>query len=202
MIRSEATDPELTEHAQRILDQTHALTHVVTEFLRFARPLELADEQVAMQPLVERVVAEVREAMPQVRVTCEGEFAEVSGDEGLLRQALLNLARNAAEAVVAQPFRGRVVVRGVVERSTGRGVQRISIADNGPGILPQDLPKIFLPFYTTKADGTGLGLAVVQKIVVQHGGGVEARNQPEGGAEFIVWLPLWREAPQAVEAAS
>ncbi len=201
MIRSEAAEGELAEHAHRILDETRSLAHVVTEFLRFARPLELVDEQVAMQPLIERVVAEVREAMPQVSVTSEGEFAEVSGDEGLLRQALLNLARNAAEAVAAQPFSGRVVVHGAVERGADRGVQRISIADNGPGIPHEDLPKIFLPFYTTKATGTGLGLAVVQKIVVQHGGGVEARNQPEGGAEFVVWLPLRQQVQEAVEAA-
>ena len=202
MIRSEAAGGELAEHAQRILDQTRALAHVVTEFLKFARPLELADEQVAMRPLVERVVADVREAMPQVHVGSEGDFVEVSGDEGLLRQALLNLTRNAAEAVSAQPFGGGVVVRGGVEQSGGRAVQRISVADNGPGIPPEDLPKIFLPFYTTKADGTGLGLAVVQKIIVQHGGTVEARNQPEGGAEFILWLPLRREVAQAVEVAS
>ncbi len=202
MIRGEAAEGELAEHAQRILEQTRALTHVVTEFLKFARPLELADEQVAMGPLVERVVADVCEAMPQVQVNSEGDFTEVSGDEGLLRQALLNLARNAAEAVSTQPFGGRVVVRGAVEHSGGRAVQRISIADNGPGIPPEDLPKIFLPFYTTKANGTGLGLAVVQKIIVQHGGTVEARNQPEGGAEFILWLPLRREVAQAVEVAS
>ena len=81
-------------------------------------------------------------------------------------------------------------------------MQRISIADNGPGIRPEELPKIFVPFYTTKANGTGLGLAIVQRIVVQHGGAVEARNQPEGGAEFILWLPLRREAAQTVDSAS
>src|SRR5437879_2235042 len=160
MIRSEARG-ELGEHAERILDQTRALTHVVTEFLKFARPLELADEEVPVRAVVERVVAEVREAIPQVEVTTEGELAEVAGHD----------------------------------------VQRISIFDNGPGIPAQDLPKIFLPFYTTKANGTGLGLAVVLKIVVQHGGGIEARNQPEGGAEFILWLPLQRKLPQAVDSA-
>ncbi len=192
---------ELGEHAERILDQTRALTHVVTEFLKFARPLELADEEVPVRAVVERVVAEVREAIPQVEVITEGEFAEVSGDEGLLRQAILNLARNAAEAASGQPFGGRVTLRGAVDRSAGHDVQRISIFDNGPGIPAQDLPKIFLPFYTTKANGTGLGLAVVLKIVVQHGGGIEARNQPEGGAEFILWLPLQRKLPQAVDSA-
>ena len=68
-------------------------------------------------------------------------------------------------------------------------MQRISISDNGPGIPPADLSRIFAPFYTTKTNGTGLGLAMVQKIVLQHGGSVEARNRPEGGAELIVWLP-------------
>ena len=80
--------------------------------------------------------------------------------------------------------------------------QRISIADNGPGIPPDALTKIFVPFYTTKANGTGLGLPVVQKIVVQHGGTIEARNQPQGGAEFIVWLPFVREAVRAIDSAA
>ena len=119
----------------------------------------------------------------------------------MLRQALLNLARNAAEASSGQPAGGRVVVSGAIEENAGRHLQRISVADNGPGIPPQDLPRIFLPFYTTKADGTGLGLAVVQKIALQHGGSVHARNQPGGGAEFILWLPVRREpAPQAVDS--
>src|SRR3546814_7075817 len=80
-------------------------------------------------------------------------------------------------------YPGRVTVAGSVETSGGHAVQRISVADNGPGIAAKDLPRIFLPFYTTKASGTGLGLAVVQKIVVQHGGSVEARNRSEGRSE-------------------
>jgi len=78
-------------------------------------------------------------------------------------------------------------------------LQRIVILDNGPGIEAAALSKLFRPFYTTKADGTGLGLAVVQKIIVQHGGQVEARNRPEGGAAFMVTLPLCRAVPEAVE---
>jgi nitrogen-specific signal transduction histidine kinase len=202
MIRSETSEGDLRENAQRILEETRALTHVVTEFLKFARPLELAYEPVAMQPLIERVVAEVLEVVPQVSISTEGDFAEVSGDEGLLRQAFLNLARNAAEAAAGAPSGGRVVLRGTVERSTGRGVQRVSIADNGPGIPADALAKIFLPFYTTKSNGTGLGLAIVQKIVVQHGGAIEARNEAGSGAEFILWLPLNRDASEAVDSAS
>ncbi len=88
------------------------------------------------------------------------------------------------------------------EKSCGTmraGIQKITVFDNGPGIPPATLPKLFRPFFTTKAKGTGLGLAVVQKIIVQHGGTVEARNRPEGGAAFIVTLPACRSVPEAIE---
>jgi len=203
MVRSEAKPgTELREHGEKILDQTRALTHVVTEFLKFARPLDLADEQVTLRPLIERVLAEVSEVVPGVPVTCEGEFGDVSGDDALLRQALLNLARNASEAAADNPGGGRVIIRGEIEQSGAMQGQRISISDNGPGIPADALTKIFMPFYTTKTNGTGLGLAVVQKIIVQHGGTIEARNQPQGGAEFLLWLPFVRELVSGIDSAA
>jgi signal transduction histidine kinase len=203
LIRSEAQPgTEVHEHGEQILRQTRSLTHVVTEFLKFARPLELADEQVDLRPMVDRVVAEVTETVPGVPISIDGDFREVSGDDALLRQAILNLARNAAEAAGSNPAGGRVIIRGELDTSGQLQGQRISISDNGPGIPPESLTKIFMPFYTTKANGTGLGLAVVQKIVVQHGGTIEARNHPLGGAEFIVWLPFVRDSVRAVDSAS
>jgi two-component system, NtrC family, sensor histidine kinase HydH len=189
MIRTEAANDDIRENSERILEQTRAITHVVTEFLKFARPLSLAEEVVSSAGLVERLASEVRESYPGVNVVLEGDFAQIPGDEGLLRQALLNLMRNAAEAASGQPFGARVTVHGSQEQSATGTTQRISIADNGPGIAQEELSKIFLPFYTTKAQGTGLGLAIVQKIIVQHGGSVEARTLAEGGAEFVVCLP-------------
>jgi PAS domain S-box-containing protein len=203
MIRSEAKPgTDLHEHGDLILRQTRSLTHVVTEFLKFARPLDLADEQVSLSPMIERIVAEIGEAVPGVAFVTTGEFSEVSGDDALLRQAILNLARNAAEAAVDNPAGGRVILRGEIDKSGAFQGQRISITDNGSGIPPESLSKIFMPFYTTKSNGTGLGLAVVQKIVVQHGGSIEARNQPQGGAEFIVWLPFVRESARAIDSAA
>jgi signal transduction histidine kinase len=192
MIRSEAKPGDIHESAERILDQTRSLTHVVTEFLRFAKPLEICYETVTMQTLVERVAQDVHEAFPQCTVEFEGSFLDLPGDEALLRQALLNLTRNAAEAV-RDTGPSRVVVSGTLEELGGRKWQRISVSDNGPGIPEHDLPKIFLPFYTTKSEGTGLGLAVVQKVALQHGGSIEARNRQGGGAEFLLWLPLRQE---------
>ena len=203
MIRSEAQPgTDLHEHGDLILRQTRSLTHVVTEFLKFARPLELANEHVPLSPLLERIVAEVQEAVPGVSVALTGDFGEVSGDDALLRQAILNLARNAAEAAADNPAGGRVIIRGEIEQTGQLQGQRIFVTDNGSGIPAESLTKIFMPFYTTKANGTGLGLAVVQKIIVQHGGSVEARNQPLGGAEFIVWLPFVREGSRAIDSTS
>jgi len=197
MIRSESQPGETRDSAERILDQTRALTHVVTEFLRFAKPLEIHYDTVPMEALVERVAQELRETLPQCQVVCEGTFPDLPADEALLRQALINLTRNAAEATAGRDA-PRVAISGTIEELAGKSWQRICVSDNGPGIPEQDLPKIFLPFYTTKADGTGLGLAVVQKIALQHGGSIEARNRPGGGAEFLLWLPLRQERPPSL----
>jgi PAS domain S-box-containing protein len=193
MIRNESQPGDTRDSAERILDQTRALTHVVTEFLRFAKPLEICYETVPMQMLVERVAQEVQEAIPQCTVTCQGTFVDLPGDEALIRQALVNLTRNAAEAARGSGKAANVYISGSLEDLGGRKWQRLCVADNGPGIPEHDLPKIFLPFYTTKSEGTGLGLAVVQKVALQHGGSIEARNAAGIGAEFLLWLPLRQE---------
>ena len=199
MIRGEAPNGEAADYAQKILQQTRNITHVVTEFLKYARPLEISSESVLLLPVVESVMAEIVHAMPQIRIRFEGTFGSVPGDEGLLRQVLLNLTQNAAQACEQASNGGRVLLRGQFLKGDDAESQRISIFDNGPGIPVETLEKLFRPFYTTKANGSGLGLAVVQKIVLQHGGRVEVRNRQDGGAEFIVTLPACRQAPESVE---
>ncbi|MGH9638789.1 MAG: two-component system sensor histidine kinase NtrB, partial [Bryobacteraceae bacterium] len=154
MIRSESVG-DVRDSAERILDQTRSLAHVVTEFLRFAKPLEISYETVPMQAIVERVAGELQEAIPQSTIAAEGAFTDLPGDEALLRQALINLVRNAAESARDAGNAPRITISGSVEELGGRSWQRIRVADNGPGIPDRDLPKIFLPFFTTKSDGTG-----------------------------------------------
>ena len=200
MIQSDPNAADTPENAAKILDQTRSITHVVTEFLRYARPLEISEDTVTLHPLLDRIVTEIRELQPAVQFGIEGDFREIAGDEGLLRQVFLNLARNAAEAAQSHSSQPSVVLRGeVLERSSDHS-QRIRVMDNGAGIPRDALSKLFHPFFTTKVNGTGLGLAVVQKILLQHGGQVEAQNRQEGGAEFIVTLPVARKVPQAVES--
>lgn len=200
MIHSDPAAADTPENAAKILDQTRNVTRVVTEFLRYARPLDISPERISLAPVLQRVVDEVQELFPHVSISREGEFSDVAGDEALLRQVLLNLVRNAAEATVGHSTAPAVIISGQLIATAAEPEQKIAIRDNGPGIPPDAFSKLFVPFFTTKAAGTGLGLAVVQKIVLQHGGQISARNQRTGGAEFILTLPAARQVSQAVES--
>jgi two-component system sensor histidine kinase HydH len=189
MLARELPPGEPAEAAGHVVREARRLAQVVRELLQFARPVDAAEQPVALGALIEQIVAGEREAARDVCFCVEGEFPEVLGDERLLRQALANLLRNASEAARERPA-GRVLVRGWLQERMGRPGACLSVADDGPGISPEALPKLFLPFFTTKAGGSGLGLAAVQKIVLQHGGCLEARNRTAGGAEFALWLPI------------
>jgi signal transduction histidine kinase len=171
-----------------IREETEALGQVVTNFLNFARPTELILAPVDMAGVVERAADDIRtEASARGgEVTIRGEFTAVDGDEVLLRQAFSNLCRNALEACVDAQITPHVVIEGAREE----GSLRVSVIDNGPGIKASIAPRMFRPFVTTKARGTGLGLALVQKIVVTHNGRVAAQAEPGGGTRLVVTLPL------------
>ena len=106
-------------------------------------------------------------------------------DPVLIRQALFNLIHN---AILAAPRAKVQVVLARVERNRVPGVQ-VSVTDSGPGFAPEAAAKLFKPFFTTRANGTGLGLSVAQHIAMKHGGTIIAENLSEGGARFSIWLP-------------
>jgi signal transduction histidine kinase len=173
---------------QGIREETEALGQVVTRFLNFARPAELTVASVDMRAIAERAADEIasdaRSRGGHVSVT--GLFGVVSGDEVLLRQAFSNLCRNALEACVEAGTPPRIVIDGAREDA----VLRVAVTDNGPGVDPRIAARMFRPFVTTKARGTGLGLALVQKIVVMHNGRVSASAAEGGGTRVTVTLPL------------
>jgi signal transduction histidine kinase len=173
-----------------IREETDALGAVVTNFLSFAKPAQLTVAPVDVGALVDRVVAESRgdPLAGTGTITERGEFAVVDGDDVLLRQAIGNLLRNALEACAGAGVAPRIVVEGKVDRR--QGVLRLLVSDNGPGIEPSVRDRMFRPFVTTKPKGTGLGLALVQKIIVTHNGRVTAASPPGGGTVFQIVLPL------------
>jgi signal transduction histidine kinase len=182
-------DPAVLPPAQRpyiegIREETKALGEIVTQFLSFAGPAPLALAPVDLRTIVQRAA----EDAPAARLTVTGEFVSVDADEVLLRQAISNLFRNSVEACGALQQAPAIDVHAHVDRA--HGVVHLTLADNGPGIAPDALPRIFQPFFTQRPGGTGLGLAIVQKVIVSHNGRVSAANRPEGGALFTLTLPL------------
>ncbi|MEO8521119.1 MAG: ATP-binding protein [Acidobacteriota bacterium] len=179
-------------YVQGIRDETEALGQVVTNFLNFAKPADLTLAPVDMRGIIERAAEEIRgEARARGGdVTVSGWFGMVEGDEVLLRQAFSNLCRNAFEACSDAQVPPRVAIEGAEDEV--HGVLRILVSDNGPGIKAGVESRIFTPFFTTKARGTGLGLALVQKIIVTHNGRISAANAEHGGARLTVSLPLNR----------
>lgn len=121
----------------------------------------------------------------------EGKALIIRADERMLRQALLNLIRNAAEAIPeSQTNRCVEVVTSHVRDKAGSDWALVEVKDTGPGIPSADLQRIFIPFFTTKATGHGVGLALAHRVVTQHGGTLTASNAKSGGAVFSVRLPL------------
>jgi PAS domain S-box-containing protein len=183
----ERVPTDFRPYVQGIRDEAEALGQVVTNFLNFAKPAELTLAPVDIGAIAERAAEEIRGEVRSREgdVTVRGTFGVVEGDEVLLRQAFSNLCRNALEACVG--VRPHIVVEGARE---GNGLLRVNVTDNGPGVDPKVADRIFRPFFTTKARGTGLGLALVQKIIVTHNGRIHAGNSASGGACLTVILPL------------
>ena len=180
------------EMAGSILKEVQGIGKVVEDFLRFARPAPLNLSEVDLRELLEDLAREMSEPEGRrpFRVVVEGEFPPISGDEPLLRQAFHNLIRNAREAMNGLPV--RVVIRGSREED---GTLRVEVADDGPGIPPEVLPRIFTPFFTTRPGGTGLGLPLVQRTIVSHDGTIEVASQTGQGTRVLIRLPA-RPAPE------
>ena len=185
-----ALPPSYHPHVHGIRQETEALGEVVTNFLNFAKPAQLMLSPVDLHIIAERAAEEVRsEARARGGdVIVRGEFPVIEGDDVLLRQAFSNLLRNAVEACVDASTIPKIVVDGRVET----GSVRVTVDDNGPGVPPADRERVFRPFVTTKGRGTGLGLALVQKIIVTHNGRIQVASAPAGGASFQMLLPLPR----------
>jgi signal transduction histidine kinase len=114
----------------------------------------------------------------------------IRADERMLRQALLNLMRNAAESIPQEKSERRVEVSATSKRDkAGKDWAVVEIKDTGEGIPAADLQRIFIPFFTTKASGHGVGLALAHRVITQHGGTLTASNSQSGGAVFTVRLP-------------
>jgi two-component system NtrC family sensor kinase len=168
-----------------IVKEVDRLTEITEEYLRFARLPRPKLEREDLGTIVSSLLAFLRPELDRRRVSVELALppgVTVAADENQLRQALLNLLRNAGDAMKGG---GRLAVVATLSAS---GVE-LRIGDTGQGIEAEHLAKIFDPFFTTKEGGTGLGLALTQQIIAEHGGSIEVASQVGHGTTFTVRLP-------------
>jgi PAS domain S-box-containing protein len=175
-----------------ILNEVMLLADLVTDFLNFARPQQPALVDTDLQAVLEDSAEEIRPKLDElgIQLSIKGAFANLPGDEAMLRRAFSNLLRNAAEAIDPNSELKRVEIFGSIDPGPDSRYAHIKIRDTGAGISAENLQRVFIPFFTTKSRGYGIGLALVQKILVAHGGGVTIEKSDATGTIFHCRLPL------------
>ena len=177
---------------QVIVTEANRLDKVVRQFLDYARPFELDLRPEHINAVVTHVLTLHRASgIPdniELIEELSGDLPATHLDSMRLAQVLLNLLQNAAQAM---PDGGQIAVetRRLTTRNRRTSIE-VVVRDTGPGISEDALPNLFIPFFTTKKNGTGLGLPICQRIVEAHGGDLEVRSVEGLGATFIVRLPL------------
>ncbi|HMT79656.1 MAG TPA: ATP-binding protein [Azonexus sp.] len=175
----------LARGTQTIINQVQAMKRMVDDFRDYARMP--APEVVALDlnDLIGEVLGLYEASSATIDSHLAADLPPVLGDATQLRQIIHNLLRNAEDAL-----EGREDSRILIQTETAGRQAKLTIADNGPGFPVELLPRIFEPYVTTKARGTGLGLPIVKKIIEEHLGTIEISNAPEGGARVDIRLPL------------
>ena len=179
--------PDLTKHADVISKEIRRLDEVLNGFLKFARPDELKLQPVRLASLISEIATSVAPEAEQrhiaLKTECPETLPEINADPGMLSQALLNLALNACQAM---PNGGTLKL--ICRATSGRRVE-IDVEDTGVGIPPEHLKRIFDLYFTTKENGSGIGLSMVYRIVQLHDGEVEVQSTPGRGTRFRLIFP-------------
>ncbi|MGC2422740.1 MAG: ATP-binding protein [Nitrospirota bacterium] len=206
--------PEDERHKiiKEVLEQIDRLDKAVKNLLSFARPPAPNLTEVSVNGLLEKIMAFLSPQFSKNRVTVRKDYSpdvpEVLGDPELLQQVFLNIILNGVQAMpgggelrvktsissITAPIMHKVGSAEDMELLPEEGARTdaitITISDSGKGIQPENMAKIFNPFFTTRQQGTGLGLAITQKIIEQHGGGITVDSVPGEWTAFTIYLPM------------
>jgi len=171
-----------------IQDEVKRLNRLVEDFLSFARPNPAHKSLIDINQMITRIInliplPEFKEKDISLNVQLSKEIPEVNIDEHQINQAIVNLINNAIQAI---PKKGEIILKTEESRN---GIL-ITIMDTGIGISDEEKEKVFEPFFTKKQRGTGLGLAVVKKIIDNHRGEIKITDRENGGTAFSFWLPM------------
>ena len=175
----------LARGTQTIINQVQAMKRMVDDFRDYARMPAPEVAELELNELIGEVLGLYESSSATIESRLAADLPPILGDATQLRQIIHNLLRNAEDAL--EGLDGAHIL--IQTEALGRQAS-LTIADNGPGFPVELLPRIFEPYVTTKARGTGLGLPIVKKIVEEHLGTIEISNAPEGGARIDIRLPL------------
>lgn len=177
--------------ADLLIQETERMNRTITEMLSFTRPTDLRLSRVDLAVLLERSLQLIKTEATDNRIETALEFDRellpVAGDVDRLQQVMMNVLLNALQAMEQG---GRLTVT-LANKEDGQSVE-LRINDTGAGIDAEMLPQVFYPYFTTKQGGTGIGLAISQKIIVDHGGSIELESEPGIGTTVIILLPVYR----------
>jgi len=180
---------QVSELADKIREEVRRANYMVLNFMNYGRPLKLRRGLIRYDELLERTLQTLsdRLAEQQVRVVrqLEEDLPPLLLDAELMRNCIANFITNAAQAM---PGGGEILLGAALDRDRS-GWLILTFRDQGNGIAAEDLDKIFQPYFTTKEVGIGLGLAITERIVKEHGGEIEVESSYGEGTTFTVRLP-------------
>lgn len=184
------SSPEKREDIEKIADtikeEVRKANYMVLNFMNYGRPLKLRRSEGSYRDLVDRALTVLKDKLEEQKVTVTldipSDLPPLNCDQELMRNCLFNFITNGAQSM---PDGGEITV----SASFADEVFRLSFTDRGRGIAPEDLEKIFQPYFTTKEAGIGLGLAITERIIREHGGEILVASQPGEGTAFTVIMP-------------
>lgn len=181
-------------YVQTALQGVDRISRIVEVTLNFSRPTLPDIQAIEINSLIrntlELVSSVIKRKEIKVEINSEENLPRVPADTKQMQQVFINLIKNAADAINTK---GLIVISAYIETSMGKNDNEylvVEVKDNGEGIIPEDLSKIFNPFFTRKADGTGLGLPITQRIMHQHNGIIDVESKLGEGTTFYVKLPI------------
>ncbi len=197
---AEITPEKRTKNLNIIRRQTERITNLVRQLLTLARPFNFNLQIVSLNEHLRETIEELNIEKEKIEVEISaGKIYKTRADTDFLRQVWINILQNARQSILNKnDSGGKIEIVLSEQKRENRNFVVVKFTDNGGGIAPEHLERIFDPFYTTKdiGQGTGLGLAVAYRIIEEHGGFIEAVNNKNGGATFTVFLP--QSEPSAV----
>jgi len=186
---------ELTELADKIKEEVRRANYMVLNFMNYGRPLKLRRVATPYPELLSRVLPVLQDRLQEQQIRVEQQIPSdlpwLWIDQELLRNCILNFVSNAAQAMP----NGGTLTLGAEQ---GEGEVKLTFADQGSGIKEEDIGKIFQPYFTTKDVGIGLGLAITERIIKEHGGRITVASRQEEGTVFSVFLPFQPEQQEAL----